>query len=337
VKAFRIVIMAACALALPALAGAQGVIKLTYANFPPASTFPCVQMERWAQEVEKRTNGKVQVATFPGGTLLGAKNMIDGVISGVADIGCFSPSYQPGRFPVSEAIDLPFGFANAKVASLVYFDIVAKYKPRELDKVKVITTFTCPPANLMTKTPVKSLADLKGMELRVAGTGADVVTALGGTPVAMPQSETPDAIQKGVVKGMVSSMEVLKDMNFADNCRFATIINTHVVSFGVVMNLAKWKSLPEDVRKVMDDLAREQALWTGTYADDHVKEALDWSKATYAHQLISLSAADQKRVAELMTPLVDAYAAKAASQGLPGADIVKDIRAFSAKLSAQYP
>ena len=45
-------------------------IRLSYANFPPAPTFPCVQMERWKQEVEKRTNGKVAVRTYPGGTLL---------------------------------------------------------------------------------------------------------------------------------------------------------------------------------------------------------------------------------------------------------------------------
>ncbi len=45
-----------------------GAIKLTYANFPPAPTFPCVQMERWKTEVEKRTNGAVAIQTFPGGT-----------------------------------------------------------------------------------------------------------------------------------------------------------------------------------------------------------------------------------------------------------------------------
>jgi len=60
----------------------QAQIKLTYANFPPAPTFPCVQMERWKTEVEKRTQGKVKVDTYPGGTLLGAKNMFDGVAAG---------------------------------------------------------------------------------------------------------------------------------------------------------------------------------------------------------------------------------------------------------------
>ncbi|HWI41601.1 MAG TPA: C4-dicarboxylate ABC transporter substrate-binding protein, partial [Verrucomicrobiae bacterium] len=113
-------------------------IKLSYANFPPAPTFPCVQMERWAKEVEARTHGKVKVQTFPGGTLLPAKNIFEGVVSGMADIGNFAMSYQPGRFPVSEAMDLPHGFTNAKVASLVLFDLIEKYKPKEFDKVKVL-------------------------------------------------------------------------------------------------------------------------------------------------------------------------------------------------------
>jgi len=69
--------------ALPGITVAQP-IKLTYANFPPAPTFPCVQMERWKTEVEKRTAGKVAVQTFPGGTLLPAKNIFDGVMAGTA-------------------------------------------------------------------------------------------------------------------------------------------------------------------------------------------------------------------------------------------------------------
>lgn len=61
---------------------AAAVITLNYANFPPASTFPCVQMERWREEVEQRTDGKVKINTFPGGTLLGARDIFDGVIAG---------------------------------------------------------------------------------------------------------------------------------------------------------------------------------------------------------------------------------------------------------------
>jgi TRAP-type C4-dicarboxylate transport system substrate-binding protein len=314
----------------------QAVITLKYANFPPAPTFPCVQMERWAKEVEKRTNGKVKIQTFPGGTLLPAKSIFDGVVAGTADIGNFAMSYQPGRFPVSAAVDLPIGFASAKVAGLVLFDLVEKYKPKEYEKVKMITLFTCPPADIMTKTPVKTLADLKGMELRASGTGAAVLKRLGAIPVGMPQSEAPEAIQKGVVKGNVSSMEILKDFNFAAYLPYATEANLFVVSFAVVMNKDKWNSLPADVKKVIDDLAREQSIWTGTYVDDHVKESLEWSKKKYNHQLFKFSNADTAEMNKLLKPMIEEYISQVTAQGLPGAQIVKDVEALKAKYEKQY-
>ncbi|MBW2022744.1 MAG: C4-dicarboxylate ABC transporter substrate-binding protein, partial [Deltaproteobacteria bacterium] len=112
-----------------------GPIKLTYANFPPAPTFPCVQMERWKKEVEKRTNGKVLIQTFPGSTLLGPKNMMDGVIAGQADIGCLCMAYQPGRFMITNATSLPLGIPNSLVGSLVLWDIYKKYQPKAFSKV----------------------------------------------------------------------------------------------------------------------------------------------------------------------------------------------------------
>jgi len=311
-------------------------LKLTYANFPPAATFPCVQMERWAKEVEKRTGGKVKIQTFPGGTLLPAKNILDGVIAGTADIGNFAMSYQPGRFPVSEAVDLPIGFTSAKAASMVLFDLIEKYRPKEFEKVKILTLFTCPPTAFMTSRPVRSLKDLKGVELRTSGTGADVVRRLGGIPIAMPQSETPEAIQRGVVKGIVSSMEILKDFNFAAYCPYATEANLFVVSFAVVMNLNKWNSLPADVRKVIDDLRRDQALWTGRYVDNHVKESLAWSREKYGHQVFSLSAAEKAEMARLLKPMISDYVKRVNAQGLPGDAILKDVYKLKKKYERKF-
>jgi TRAP-type C4-dicarboxylate transport system substrate-binding protein len=310
-------------------------IKLTYANFPPASTFPCVQMERWAKEVERRTGGKVKVQTFPGGTLLPAKNILDGVIAGTADIGNFAMSYQPGRFPVSEAVDLPLGFTSARAASLVLYDLIEKYHPKEFEKVKILTLFTCPPTALMTNRPVRALKDMQGLELRVSGTGADVVKRLGGIPIAMPQSETPEAIQRGVVKGIVSSMEILKDFNFAAYCPYATEANLFVVSFAVVMNRNKWNALPADVRKVMDDLRRDQALWTGRYVDSHVKESLSWSKQKYGHQVFSLKPAEKAEVARLLKPMISDYVKRVNAQGLPGEAILQDVYKLKKKYEKQ--
>ena len=317
--------------ALVGPAEAADPITLTYANFPPAVTFPSVQMEHWAKEVEKRTNGQVKVRTFPGGTLLGAKNMLEGVTAGTADIGNFAMSYQPGRFPVSEAVDLYHGFTSATVASQVLLDLVQKYQPKEFAKVKVLTLFTCPPTNLMTKTPVKSLQDLKGMELRVAGTSAEVLKLLGGTPVAMPQSETPEAIQKGVVKGMISSLEILQDFKFAAYTPNVTLVNLPVVSFAVVMNKAKWEALPADVKKVLDDLVREQSVWTGEYVDRHVQEAIAWATKEYQLQQFTLPTAEQAQIGPMLAPMTEAYIKKVTALGLDGQQIVADVQALKAK------
>jgi TRAP-type C4-dicarboxylate transport system substrate-binding protein len=320
---------------MPTKASSQA-ITLKYANFPPAPTFPCVQMERWKTEVEKRTGGKIVVQTFPGSTLLSAKNMFEGVVSGTADIGCLAMSYQPGRFPISEAIDQPVGFSSAKAASLALYDLIEKYKPKEFEQVKIITLFTCPPANIMTIKPVKSLKDLKGLELRVGGTQADIIKNLGGIPVAMPQSDTPEALQKGTVKGHVSSMEVLKDFNYAAYTANTTIVNLWVVTFGVVMNKDKWNSLPADVKKVIDDMRKEQALWTGTYVDDHVTESLKWSKEKYNLQIIELPASEKAEVPKLIKPLIDGYVERVTKAGLPGNQIIKDVYALKEKYEKQY-
>jgi len=311
-------------------------ITLKYANFPPAATFPCVQMERWKTEVEKRTGGKVAVQTFPGSTLLNPKNMFEGVISGTADIGCLAMSYQPGRFPVSEAIDQPVGFSSAKAASLSLYDLIEKYNPKEFEQVKIITLFTCPPANIMTRTPVKSLKDIKGMELRVGGTQADIIKNLGGIPIAMPQSDTPEALQKGTVKGHVSSMEVLKDFNYAAYTANATIANLWVVTFSVVMNKEKWNALPSDVKKVIEDMRREQAEWTGTYVDNHVTEALKWSKEKYNLQIFELPANEKAEVPKLIKPLIDTYVERIKKAGLPGDQIIKDVYALRDKYEKQF-
>ena len=103
-KGVAVLLAVALMMAFLPMSAAAETQTLSYANFPPAPTFPCVQMERWKTEVEKRTDGKVRINTFPGSTLLGAKDMMDGVIAGQADIGCLCMAYQPGRFVVTNAV-----------------------------------------------------------------------------------------------------------------------------------------------------------------------------------------------------------------------------------------
>jgi TRAP-type C4-dicarboxylate transport system substrate-binding protein len=324
--------MLLCTLLVP-VAATGGAKKLSYANFPPAPTFPCVQMERWKVEVEKRTGGQVSIDTYPGGTLLGAKDMMDGVIAGQADIGCLSMAYQPGRFVVTNATGLPIGIPNAKVGSLVLLDLYQKYRPEEFAKVKVLAMFTTAPSNIMSQKAVRNLDDLQGLSLRGSGGAAQVLAAWGANPVGMPMPATPEALQKGVVKGLLSSLETMKDFKFAEMCPYVTVTNTAIYPFAVVMNLNSWNALPKDVQKVMDEMVREQSEWTGDYMDNHVKESVQWSKKTHQVEFIELSAKEKAKWDQRLQPLTDKWISDAKAKGLPAEAIIADVQATISKYS----
>ncbi len=305
-----------------------GKIKLNYANFPPAPTFPCVQMERWKVEVEKRTDGQVQINTFPGGTLLGAKGMLDGVIAGQADIGNICMAYQPGRFIVTNATSLPLGIPNAKVGSMALLKLYEKYKPKAFEDVIVLAMFTNAPGNVMSKVPVNTLDDMKGLDLRASGGAAQILKAWGANPVGMPMPATVEALQKGTVKGLFSSLEVMKDFKFAENCKYVTMTETVIYPFSVIMNKAKFNSLPKDVQKVMLDLKEEQSLWTGDYMDEQIKKSIAWSKESNNVEFISLSAAEKAKWDGKLDFITDKWIKGAKEKGLPAEEIIKDIKSY---------
>lgn len=327
-------ILCAC-LALLFASAHAGAVTLNYANFPPAGTFPSVQMEHWKKEVEERTDGEVTINTFPGGTLLGAKNMLRGVTQGQADIGNLCMAYQPGAFPLTSVLELPLRFRSSRTASLVLWELLQKYEPEAFDQVKVLTVFTSPPSSLMTRKPVRSPADLKGMELRASGSASDILDRLGATPVSMPMSETPEALQKGMIEGLLSSLEVMKDLNFAQYCPYVTIGNFQVYPFAVVMNKDKWEELPQETQEVMEDMAREQAEWTGEYVDSHVDEALEYSRNEHDVTVLRFSEKQRKNIQKKIRPLIGEWKEKARKKGLPADKILDDVRAWQKEFASQ--
>ncbi len=314
----------------PAPAAAES-ITLNYANFPPAPTIPCVQMEQWKKEVEKRTNGKVTVKTFPGGTLLGPKNMMDGVIAGQADIGCLCMAYQPGRFMVTNATSLPLGIPDARTGSLALWDLYEKYKPESFSKVKVLAMFTTTPSNIMSNIPIRTLEDIRGVDIRASGGAAQILKAWGANQVGMPMSETPEALQKGVVDGLFSSLEVMKDFKFAEYCPYTTITTSVIYPFAAVMNMDTWNKLPDDVKKVIDDLRVEHTEWTGAFWDSHVVEAMDWSVKNHNVEVIELDEAEKAKWDAKVKFITQNWVKDAESKGFPGEQIVGDIESLIEK------
>jgi TRAP-type C4-dicarboxylate transport system substrate-binding protein len=304
-----------------------GQTKLNYSIFFPASHRNSVLAAEWAKEVEQRTNGKVQVTLFYGGTLTPADKCYDGVVKGISDLGMSCLSYTMGRFPLSEVLDLPLGSQSGLVATRLVNDFYANFKPKELDDVKVMYLHAHGPGLLHSKTPVRALEDLKGLKIRATGTSAMVASALGAAPVAMPMGDSYDALSRGVTQGILCPTESLQGWKLGEVVKYSTLNYgaAYSITFFVVMNKARWNSLPADVQRAIEQVNAEWIDKTGS-AWDEMDKAGNTFAAGLGDTIIPLSAEENARWAKAVEPLFDQYVKEKSAKGLPAAEALKFCR-----------
>ena len=311
--------------------------NLTYSIFFPATHGQCKAGVSWAKEIEKRTNGKVKITVFPGGTLTKANQCYDGVVNGISDIGMSCFAYTRGRFPVMEVVDLPFGYPNGQVATHVANEFSKKIRPKELDDVKVLYIHAHGPGLLHTKKPVRKLEDLKGMKIRSTGLSAKIVKALGGVPVAMPQGATYESLQKGVVEGTFGPMEVLKGWRQGEVIKDTTECYGvgYTTSMFVVMNLKKWNSLPKEIQNIIDDVSNEWVDVHGEIWDMNDSEGRKYT-LSLGNKIIPLSKEENARWKKAVSPMMDNYIKSTKEKGLPGQKAVTTTENLIKKYSNRY-
>ena len=302
-------------------------IELSYANFFPPTHIQAKLGESWAKEIEKRTNGKVKITYYPGGALLKGPKVYGGVLKDIADIGMSVFAYSRGVFPSMEAIDLPMGYPDGKAATLIINNFYNKFKSKDLSKVKVMYLHAHGPGLLHSKKAVNKMEDLKGLKIRSTGFCAKVVEALGGVPVAMGQGGTYESLQKGVVDATFSPIEVLKGWKQAEVIKYTTECYSvgYTAGFYVLMNLAKWNSLPEDIRTVIEKVNKEWIAKHGKAWDDSDKAGREFTLSK-GNKIIPLSKEESARWAKAAQPVIDGYVNKKKEMGLPSKDYVDFIR-----------
>lgn len=316
---------------------ANASTTLTYSIFFPATHGQAKAGEAWAREIEKRTNGQVKINVFAGGSLTPPDQCYDGTVKGISDIGMSCFAYTRGRFPLMEALDLPMGYPNGRVATRVANDFYNKFKPKELDGVKVLYIHAHGPGILHTIKPVKNMADLRGMKIRSTGLSAKVVESLGGVPVAMPQNATYEALQKGVVGGTLTPMETLKGWKQAEVIKNTTDCPDigYTTAMFVVMNKKKWESLPKDIQKALDDVSKEWIDVHGKTWDDVDSEGRKFT-LSLGNKIIPLSKAESDRWKKAVSPIINEYVKTATANGLPGNDAVREINNLIKKYGKTY-
>jgi TRAP-type transport system periplasmic protein len=301
----------------------EKVITLKYSNTFPAANKISAIPETWCKEVEKRTNGRVKATHFAGATLTPPVQTYDSVVKGIADVGLSFCSYTRGKFPLSEALDLPLGIKSALHGTKMANDYLKRFKPKEFDEVKLAYLATSPPHFLFTKKPVNNIEELRGLKIRSTGTSAKVVQALGGAPVGMPMGEAYDALSKGVAEGIVCPYEPMKGYNLAETVNFCAQYDQVYanVSF-VAINKAKWNAISKAdqqvIEKINEEWAERQAqLWDELNAE--AKEVFTQKGG----KTIMLSREENARWSARLRPIVDEYVKAMKDKGLPGDEALK--------------
>ena len=319
-------------------AAAVQTYKLTYSIFfPPMHVQAKTGME-WAAEVEKRSGGRIQIAVHPGGTLTKADQCWQGVLGGISDLGMSCFAYTPGRFPLLEALDLPLGWPDGLTATRVATALAAKYNPAEIQGAKILYIHAHGPGILATKKPVRALEDLKNMKIRGTGLSAGIATALGATAVGMPQPETYDALQKGVVEGTFCPIETLKGWKQGEVIEFVTDTKAigYTTAMFVAMNQKSWDALPADLQQILTDVSAEFVDKHGNAWNQADAEGLEFVQGLN-REIIALSADEEARWKAAVEPIVAKYLAQTAEKGLPGADFLKDVQTMIAEARAAQP
>ncbi len=302
-------------------------IKLTYSIFFPPSHIQCKTAIEWAGEIERRTDGRVKIEVFPGGSLTQAPQCYEGVVNGISDIGMSCFAYTRGRFPLLEGLDLPLGYPNGMAATQIATAMALKYQPQEVEDVHVLYIHAHGPGLLASKKPVNTLADLQGLKIRATGLSSKIVESLGGIPVGMSQPETYEALQKGVVDATLCPIETLKGWKQGEVINY--VIDTSVIGYTtamfVVMNKDSWNRLPADIQEIFDEVSRE---WIDEHglawdiADEEGKEFVE----ELGHSFITLPQEELQQWKDKVAPILNDYIATTKEKGLPGEEFLQEIQ-----------
>ena len=312
-------------------------IELTLAHFFP-STHPAETelVQGWAAAVSEATNGQVVITSYPGESLFAAADIYQNVVDGGADIGLSCFAYNAGRFPVMEAFEQPgVIYKNSKVASKVAWEGIKELNPAEVQDTKMMMVIATGPGDLFTVKPVETLEDIQGMQIRATGLSAQTLELLGAVPVAMPQSETYDALTKGVVEGNLSPDEVLKTWNHADVCDYITITPfLYNTLFYVTMNLDAWNSIPADLQDAITNATEAFIEETAIGLWDSMNEvAMDWAVNEKGIEVITLSDEETASWISLVEPMQETYIV---NNGEDAANAMETVKALADQYNEVY-
>ena len=210
----------------------EGIVYLTFAHPYPATHFHNVEIVfRFADEMYKASNGRVNITVIPGGAITTTATAVDDVSTGAIDMTWAMPGSTPGRFPLLDSIELAGGFDSAEHATRTLWELLSASSEfrDEFSGYKVFNFFYDNIAEIWTEKPVRTPADLNGMNLRaVSPISGLMLKAYGVNVVPMGMPDVYDNIERGIISGLVTGLHTIFTYNLNE------VLNYHTQGLGLL-------------------------------------------------------------------------------------------------------
>ena len=327
------------------IAGATGTLaqdktfELKLSHWVPPSHPLQKALEEWGASVEKDSGGTIKYKVYPAQQLGKAFDHYDMARDGIADLTYINPGYQPGRFPIIGAGELPFLISNAKSGSQAIDAWYRAYADKEMKDVKFCLAFVHDPGTFHSK--IKKIlvpADIKGMKIRPAhATMATWVTQLGGTNVQSSAPEVRDILDKGVADAVTFPWGSVPLFGIDKVTKYHMNVPLYVTTFAFVFNKNTYNQMSAAQKKVIDNhCTNEWALKVAAPWADFEHNGIAKLKAEAGHEVYDLSAAQLAEWKKSAEPLSKTWADNVKKAGANPDVVMKEFKAELAKYKAGY-
>lgn len=238
--------------ALPAWAQTE----LKVSTFVPPGDAILAIVEAWGEEITERSGGELTFAFFPASQMGTPDQQFDLARAGVADISLFIHGFVPGRFPMLELSYLPgvFDGVTSEQGATVLAALADQYLAAEQAGTKILALAPTSKVLIFSRSDYSTLASLSGQRLRHPGSVVgDTFQALGAVPVGVPSPEMSDALERGIVDGLGISWQAANDWGIQDVGTHVLDVPMGVVTYGLVMNQARYDSLSDELKALIDE------------------------------------------------------------------------------------
>jgi TRAP-type C4-dicarboxylate transport system substrate-binding protein len=230
-------------------------IELRFAHWVPPTHPMHISAEKWAESINKASNGTITVKIFPAQQLGKAADHYNMARDGIAQISHVNPGYEPGRFPVIAGMEMPFIVANAVEGSAAIDAWYRKYAAKEMQDVKYCLLFVHDPGTFhSTKKRIVVPDDIKGMRIRPAnGTIARYMVLLGGTNVQSSAPEIREVLERGVADAATAPWGSVLLFGIDKVTKHHMDAPIYVTEQVWVLNKASYDGMSAGQKKVMDE------------------------------------------------------------------------------------